>query len=419
MPCATSPSSDDDVHDRPSSDTSTPPGMHTPQPDPSDKRSPGLINSFYAQVRAASGSDISQRTPLPASSNAPPILDCLSHPQSDAAAELPTDSSSISESIVVLDRHRASDPSADDLSPGSQSETEHLVPSSNQTSPASPSLSPTCSLLQTDCEEAENGAPSTSGVAFIYRALKNFIRPSDSVPKTDRTVNLPAPTACAVSTVESSSNSAAASDCPGLPTPSPYTQLQLPPSPAFSKPHSDRPEMLTDVPASELRTKNNTPPMTPRTMSNEAPEQAVERPPPELRDESVNDDTPPVESSSSDSSSASSGSTERPRMPGGSVKGKLSVQITEGRGLRPSFDPYVVCVFELNEYISEGARTAEELVPEDPVCGDPSGGVPIQRSDSVSNRTKAIPAKVHHHPKRQSQITDPLWNHEAVLFVPP
>jgi hypothetical protein len=45
--------------------------------------------------------------------------------------------------------------------------------------------------------------------------------------------------------------------------------------------------------------------------------------------------------------------------PIGPPRGKLVVQICEARGLFPSNDPYVVCVFESNEFISRGPRRTD------------------------------------------------------------
>ena len=105
-------------------------------------------------------------------------------------------------------------------------------------------------------------------------------------------------------------------------------------------------------------------------------------------------------------------------------KGKLSVRISEARGLRPSHDPYVVCVFEWNEYISKGPKPKPtdiiEMEPEDLMRG-----IPMKRSGSDMGQPIAIPMK-----SRQSSntslpdqrdfrdrrsTTDPKWDHEATL----
>lgn len=107
-------------------------------------------------------------------------------------------------------------------------------------------------------------------------------------------------------------------------------------------------------------------------------------------------------------------------------KGKLTVKITEGRGVRKCRDPYVVAVCQRSELISGGPRTFED---EDELSvSTPLGGVPISRSGSDMGRTPmAIPMR-----SRQSSntsvteyntfrnrtrrtFTRPKWDAEAVL----
>ncbi|PHH90798.1 hypothetical protein CDD83_2597 [Cordyceps sp. RAO-2017] len=110
-------------------------------------------------------------------------------------------------------------------------------------------------------------------------------------------------------------------------------------------------------------------------------------------------------------------------------KGKLTIKITEARGLRRSRDPYVVAVFQRSELISGGPRPADE---DEGAIAPPSamGGIPIQRQGSDSGRPMAIPMR-----SRQSSntsITDyntfrnrtarapflnPKWDAEAVFDV--
>ena len=109
-------------------------------------------------------------------------------------------------------------------------------------------------------------------------------------------------------------------------------------------------------------------------------------------------------------------------------KGKLSMRISEGRGLKPSFDPYVVCFFEWNEYITTGPKRVEEEArrsasrPREEMFG----GVPIQRSGSDFGRSIAIPMKSRQgsstsitegrpSAKLGQQVTDPKWDIEATL----
>ena len=114
-------------------------------------------------------------------------------------------------------------------------------------------------------------------------------------------------------------------------------------------------------------------------------------------------------------------------------RGRLSVKVTEARGLRPSYDPYAVCVFEWNESIArnEGEDAKDGIEMErDPSRGreDSLGGVPVKRSASDMGRSMAIPMK-----SRQSSttsqsdqkkfkngnslVTDARWDHETMLYV--
>ncbi|SPN96815.1 related to protein kinase sck1, cAMP-dependent [Cephalotrichum gorgonifer] len=119
--------------------------------------------------------------------------------------------------------------------------------------------------------------------------------------------------------------------------------------------------------------------------------------------------------------------------PAPAAKGKLTVKITEAKGIRRSRDPYVVVVFQRSELISGGPRQEDdgEETPPLPGFGGALGGVPIQRQDSDSGRPPmAIPMR-----SRQSSNTsvteyntfrnrtnrrsfaNPKWDSEAVFDV--
>ncbi|KAG0135024.1 kinase-like domain-containing protein [Tuber indicum] len=98
-------------------------------------------------------------------------------------------------------------------------------------------------------------------------------------------------------------------------------------------------------------------------------------------------------------------------------KGKMVVKIIEARNLRPSKDPYVVCTFESNEFISKGPKKSDD-------SGDGSDN---EKAALAPGRGIAIPMK-----SRQSSstslselqgggskkgITNPKWEHEAVFDV--
>ncbi|RYO66351.1 Serine/threonine-protein kinase [Alternaria tenuissima] len=140
-----------------------------------------------------------------------------------------------------------------------------------------------------------------------------------------------------------------------------------------------------------------TPPQTPRTRSQESK---------------------PKPSNLSRASNASDESKESKTAPVVAPKGKLAVTISEGRGLRPSTDPYVVCQFQWAEYISDGPRHDESKRPP----------MQMKRTESQMGTPMAIPMKSrqssnsgHSSDPRENgsleEVTSPKWEHEAMFDV--
>lgn len=211
------------------------------------------------------------------------------------------------------------------------------------------------------------------------------------------------------------------------PSPAPVTSsAQSHPEPASSEPQekeqdesSTHPKMLpSPTPSASSRTPSTsqltgeaekltqgdfaplqqaTPPQTPRTRSQE---------------------TKPLPSNLSRTSNASDPSKETKTAPVVAPKGKLAVTISEGRGLRPSIDPYVVCQFQWAEYISDGPRHDESKKGRPPMQ--------MKRTESQMNHPMAIPMKSRQSsnsghssdPRENSsieEVTCPKWEHEAIL----
>ena len=160
--------------------------------------------------------------------------------------------------------------------------------------------------------------------------------------------------------------------------------------------------------------KKSTPPLTPRALSNDGSESARH--------------TPPCTDQGNDKSRANGATaapTPRSSPPVGPPKGKLFVIIAGARGLRPSFNPYAVCAFEEIESIATGHRQGDaETSPEATSRDQSIGGVPIRVSNGEMGRSIAIPMKSRQSSTtslkdqkefKSSRITDPVWNHEAVL----
>ena len=111
-------------------------------------------------------------------------------------------------------------------------------------------------------------------------------------------------------------------------------------------------------------------------------------------------------------------------------KGKLRVRILEGRGLKPSTDPYAVCVFEWNESIAQDSTVSGGNTRNDESVGSGAllsglGGVPMKRAGSDMGRSIIIPIKSRQGSttsltdqktfKSIHQTTNPKWDHEAML----
>ena len=158
-----------------------------------------------------------------------------------------------------------------------------------------------------------------------------------------------------------------------------------------------------------------TPPLTPRALSNDGSENA--------RRSTAATATP--RSNQSPARDPKNGN-----LPGGPLRGRLSVKISKARGLRPCYDPYAVCVFEWNESIAKNDNEYGVEMERDESRGRESslGGVAINRSASDMGRSMAIPMKSRQSSTTSlsdqkkfkngnSQVTDPRWDHETMLYV--
>ena len=191
---------------------------------------------------------------------------------------------------------------------------------------------------------------------------------------------------------------------------------------------------LTESVVNSPRIKS-TPPQTPRSLSNDGFGSEKHGPAPT----SIPGICLEVDPSAKESDRADSNCTDRgtplATQPGpvGPPKGKLAVFISEARGLKPSHDPYVVCIFELNEYISKGPQTRGS---DSDHKGDGKHHTPrakMMRIDSDLGKAMAIPSKSRQNSstslanhtvpsglgdfKDSRLTTDPVWDHEAIFDV--
>ncbi|KAM7193536.1 Serine/threonine-protein kinase [Rhypophila sp. PSN 637] len=124
--------------------------------------------------------------------------------------------------------------------------------------------------------------------------------------------------------------------------------------------------------------------------------------------------------------------THTPTPPGAqapAAKGKLTIKISEAKGLRKCRDPYVVVVFQRSELISAGPRAGEDD-DDAAIAAVQMGGVPIQRQGSDSGRPMAIPMRsrqssntsisdftTFRNRNNRRSFTNPKWDAEAVFDV--
>ncbi len=159
----------------------------------------------------------------------------------------------------------------------------------------------------------------------------------------------------------------------------------------------------------------NTPPLTPRALSNDGSESA--------KQSHRTTDLPngkPTRVGAAQGAPHSSPPVNPP-------KGKLSVIVSQARGLRPSYNPYAVTVFEWIESVARPTKAGQkESESESRVSDQLVGGVPIKRSGSDMGRSMAIPMKSRQSSttslsdqkdfKNGRHITDPRWDHVALLY---
>lgn len=294
-----------------------------------------------------------------------------------------------------------------------------------------PPYSSACSLSQKDMEEMESTAPTTENTAVsIYSALKDYM--SSTTPNNvNESHSSRRPTCHPISSVSDDPVLASHFSIPSLPDASDLPPPSNAPSLEDEKSHhtsksSENLVKLTENAANASRFKN-TPPLTPRAMSNDNSASYDRHSNGSTSAPSTSSNqrqSPPVAPSGEPDGKSRDAVTPSPQTSSdgptvASLKGTLSVKIDQGRGLRPSIDPYVVCVFEWNEYISKGTQSGGQT-PEarngDSEFLDSDNGRPVaipMKSRQSSHNSQLDSGDL----KGKAPITDPQWNHEAVLYV--
>ncbi|EXJ82909.1 AGC/AKT protein kinase [Capronia epimyces CBS 606.96] len=402
------------------SNSPTPSGVETPRPDLHDKRLPGINHSYFGQV----GRDPSQDTPSRSSPAA------TASETNDQSAYLAGQSEKEKEdrrasfasvgSMVMVERDQGSIPTPppDERHPERMKPVEETDASRFLPTP----ISSAASVVHRDGEAAENGASMIEGgLATITQALRNFVLPKTAfVMKERRHQSLP------VSSVTKSNVSAA-----HISNPTSSTHSSRPQTPSSSSPNSAKPQSsqtlqesikLTSDVAAVPRDKR-TPPQTPRALSQE--DRRVEaRSPLSSTSTSTSISTPAADANAE--TEKQDEDLVKNDIPNSTPRGKLSIKIAEGRNLKPSFDPYVICQFEWNEYVSKGPKHDTMDIDDDDRKGPVAAlqSIPIRRTDSDMGKPMAIPMR-----SRQSssngaaedrpltKVTDPQWDHEATFDV--
>jgi serine/threonine protein kinase len=390
---------DEAAHDQIGSGASTPPGgTATPRPDlHNDKRVPALPNhNYFVQVRDFSSLPQSVSAPAP-SLSAPQATSTMALPeqrsQESKSSSPPAATSRIEDQICETPPLLPHEMPPSDVPtqaalptpPNSKDPSLHMTSNENSRTPSMTERSPTQeepleAARQSTCPRPKPPMPLRRDT--ISDALSSI------VTRPDVSAHISNPSADPSASVDSS-----------------FT--------APRSPDNTTPEVSKLTEDAERRDQN-TPPLTPRSGSHES-----------RRGEDAAALTAKAARSASDSTQEVVVALQ---------KGQLDIVVEEGRGLRPSVQPYVVCVFQQSEDVSSGAAKEDEMdTAVDGNHASQSGeenlarGVAMRRIGSGSGSSRPIPAM----PSRQTsstniadlqrgnkdQTTNPSWKHTARFDV--
>ncbi|TAQ86245.1 hypothetical protein B7494_g5411 [Chlorociboria aeruginascens] len=409
-------SRDDDGNDHIDSDTPRS-GIATPQPDPSDKRLPGIMHSYFGQVGFTSSPTSPDLGGVESPSLGPEVethapFHCREQMQGnrvllsiapESRIGTPGDLSE-NEKVLPLSPHES-----EGLPPSEQARTCTLHPYPTPPVSHPPSLH---KLKLSDASLENDSSPAAQSRASSFAHRKSI---SESIPQSARNGSFVIPLSNIVTTSNvhashfSSPIDRYSATTPNTPIHSRLSSNFFPESPSY-----ERLKKLTDD------AKKSIPPTPTRALSNQ-----TQRSDNSAGSESANGH------SSLKPSTCEPTTAPTPTLAGATVtapKGKLTVKIAEARGLRKSKDPYVVAVFQRNELVSKGPHTDAEDESED-ITSSPMGGIPIMRTGSDSGRPMAIPMRSRQSSntslsdyrdfkiKARRSMTNPKWDTEAVFDV--
>ena len=281
-------------------------------------------------------------------------------------------------------------------------------------------VSSSSSMLQKEADALKDGKAETDtgGLTSITQALKDFVVSKSLSPGKDRRH-----TAAPISSVTANPVHAHISNPITSPSPPELSNPQNVSSDVTEKNVDSLLRRLT-IDATDGSREKNTPPHTPRASNHDDSSQQETRPTPsEQNGQTVQEarGASPASDAEKPSSNRTSGVSV------GAPKGKLTLKISEARGLRPSYDPYIVSTFEWSEFISQGRKpdTMDVDHEEKKSRKEQLSALPIRRTDSDVGKPMAIPMKSRQssnnsqldktEAKNSTMVTDPQWDHEAVL----
>ncbi|KAI1133560.1 serine/threonine-protein kinase sck1 [Nemania abortiva] len=397
-------------------------GIATPQPDLKDKRLPGIM-SYFGQVRytpSASPFPFRPSTQARSTETSRPTSPREEKVAEKMTQQIPT---------LSVDQSKDEEPAASSFLPHERAEPPQLVqPSQQATSYFNPYPTPPCSKTPSERGQKLSDASADSG-RESWVSLSG--RPSMSITTMNvssrlvhkiRRATLASPVTSIVTTnsvvmsyVPKSGGCMAVSSTPSSPSDS------KPPNIGCVAPLSDQRDTMERLRKLTLTASTKSGPPTPtRALSAAQPSPAEDR-----SSSQTSRDGWASNGRHSTSTSRSGGGVQAPPL-----RGKLTIKIREGRGLRKSRDPYVVAVFQRSELISHGPRTFEdddEAVA--PTSSIHMGGIPISRQGSDSGRPMAIPMRSRQSSntsisdyttfrnRTRKSFTSPKWDAEAVFDV--
>ena len=410
---------DDDGNDHIDSDTPRS-GVATPQPDPSDKRLPGIMHSFFGQVGLGSSTrPNSEPLETPALGTEVEDPPAFHHREEMAGDYVLLSVAPDSKKNETANDHNGEDGGALPLHSHERKELPQ-APEKSRTSGLHPYPTPPASqtpsvhnLTLSEGSSEGDGASARKTATTSSSAHRKSI--SESIPSSARRPSLMNP----LSSIVTASNVHAAhfsNPSDRYPATTPSTPIHSRINSEFHEsPSYERLKKLTD----DASRKKSIPPTPTRALSHTTVQSDASN-----GSDHANGQNGKLQTGEPASSQASAGPSGAPVTP---PKGKLTVKINEARGLRKSRDPYVVAVFQRNELVSKGPRDDEQEDNEESTSSTPMGGIPIMRSGSDSGRPMAIPMKSRQSSntslsdyrdfkvKGRRSFTNPKWDTEAVL----